>query len=316
MHCAPASPSLILQTRLSCLQTLLLVCHGLETLPAPQRPADGPRASRPRRARAGGALPARPASRTLPTYSLPPGSYELVDSLEALARVHAAVLGPLSAPPPAARGPEAAADAALRRAFEAEHAYPAADGWACALGAGPGQPATSEELAARGETAAPGEPVGSPAVGSVSTAEVEQGLGPGSPGAVPGATTGSTAESSEAATPVAPAAAGESSAPVTAGAAGRSAAPGGAPEGGTPPGPAAAPPRGFGPVHSAWRGTPGPPRAAQAPAAPARAPAQGRGGARTRPWWASMQSGRPAPAAPRRARLACSRSQRAAACTC
>lgn len=242
---------------------LLLVCHGLETLPAPQRPADGPRASRPRRARAGGALPARPASRTLPSYSLPPGTYELVDSVEALARVHAAVLGPPGAPTPAAaQGSEAPTDAALRGAFAAEHVYPAADGWACGPGAVPGQPAAAEQaglategLAARGEPAAPGEPAGS-AGGSVLAIEAEQGLVPGSPGAVPGAATGSTAESSGAAAPAALAVAGKTAASVIAVAGSCSAAPDGALGAGSAVRPAATPPRGFGPVNSAWRGTP------------------------------------------------------------
>ena len=105
---------------------LEMECHALEFLPNPNKARErGPaRARRAPRQAAGSTQRAYPGA-SLPLFGLPEGSFEVVDSLEALARMRGAVLG-LS---DRAAGQGCGASEEAARAFSREHACPAVSGW-------------------------------------------------------------------------------------------------------------------------------------------------------------------------------------------
>ena len=101
-------------------------CHALEFLPNPNK-APKHASTRTRQSPRQTAGPTRRAysGTSLPPFSLPEISYEVVDSLDALARMRAAVLGLEDRV--AGQGGGVSEEAA--RAFSREHAYPAVSGW-------------------------------------------------------------------------------------------------------------------------------------------------------------------------------------------
>ena len=154
-------------------------CHALEFLPNPNKareraPARARRAPR----QAAGSPPRWVGQRaypgtSLPLFSLPEGSFEVVDSLEALARMRGAVLG--LGDRVLGQGCGASEEAA--RAFSHEHACPAVSGWSAPAqadgadrglegqGAGPGptRVASQRDAGASGARAEASECLPSPA---------------------------------------------------------------------------------------------------------------------------------------------------------
>ena len=101
-------------------------CHALEFLLNPNKARERApaRARRAPRQAAGSPQRAYPGT-SLPLFGLPEGSFDVVDSLEALARMRGAVLG--LADRAAGQGCGVSEEAA--RAFSREHACPAVSGW-------------------------------------------------------------------------------------------------------------------------------------------------------------------------------------------